>query len=105
MQIIGPRLPLTPGLAAYRPAPERESANEQAGERRRRDASEAPRRPAERILQGELIDEAVAGPRDRVNPYAHVDPARRPAISAYQQMQTVSPRPQDRAGQYLDLFV
>jgi len=41
MQIIGPRLPLTPGLSAYRPAAERESANEQAAERRSPRAQEA----------------------------------------------------------------
>ncbi len=105
MQIIGPRLPLPPGLSANRPTTERESAYEQAAESRHRDTGRASQHPAERIIKGEWIDNATASPRDRANSYANVDPARRPAISAYQQMQTISPRPQDTAGQYLDLFV
>ncbi len=102
---ISPRPPLNPGIPASTLSARRERPDNDADDRRRPAAEQsAPQRPAERILQGELIDDATAGPRDRVNPWQQVDPANRPAISAYQQMQTVSPGPGREAGAVLDLF-
>ncbi len=101
---INPR-PLYPAPSALPNRPAREQMRPDAEPSPRRDAADAaPKRPAERILQGEFVDDASSGPRDRVNPWRQVDPALRPAIDAYEQMQTLSPRPGREAGSLLDRF-
>jgi len=101
---IASRPPLPPGIPAQSPSARRERPDNDGDDRRRPAAGAEAGRPAERILQGEVIDDAATGPRDRVNPWQQVDPANRPAIMAYEQMQTVSPRPGREAGAVLDLF-
>jgi len=102
---IGSRPPLSAGYPAPAPQARRERPDTDADDRRRPVLDGRDPGPASgRILQGELIDDADGAPRDRVDPWQTVDPALRPAISAYQEMLQVDAVGGSRSGNRLDRY-
>ncbi len=102
---IGSRPPLSFGYPAPSAQARREQPGNDADDRRRPALDGRDPGPASgRILQGELVDDADGAPRDRVYPWQAVDPALRPAISAYQEMLQVDAVGGQRSGNRLDRY-